>query len=105
MIRRPKVVVIGAGAAGLACARSLLEGSGGGVEVVVLEARWRPGGRIHTVTIPGIKDTGDSDESDGRDLVCDEDLVAVEVDLGASFIHGASTVDAPSSFILGASVD
>lgn len=41
----PDVVVIGAGAAGLAAARTLIER---GLEVVVLEARDRIGGRAHT---------------------------------------------------------
>ena len=44
---RPDVVVIGAGAAGLAAARTLLER---GKSVVVLEARDRIGGRAHTDT-------------------------------------------------------
>jgi monoamine oxidase len=44
------VLVIGAGVAGLAAAREL---SGHGVRVVVLEARGRIGGRIHTIHAPG----------------------------------------------------
>lgn len=56
------VVVIGAGASGLACARALTDA---GLSVVVLEARDRIGGRVHTST-----DTG------------------VPLDLGASWIHG-----------------
>ena len=44
------VVVVGAGVAGLAAAREL---SGQGVRIVVLEARGRIGGRIHTVDDPG----------------------------------------------------
>lgn len=39
------VIVVGAGAAGLAAARRLSEA---GLGVVVLEARWRIGGRVHT---------------------------------------------------------
>ncbi len=57
-----RVVVVGAGAAGLAAASALVEE---GVEVVVLEARDRIGGRVWT------------DEVDG-----------LVVDLGASWIHG-----------------
>jgi len=57
-----RVVVVGAGVAGLAAARALHRS---GHEVVVLEARDRIGGRIHT------------DESLGLPL-----------DLGASWIHG-----------------
>jgi len=58
------VVIVGAGAAGLAAARDL---SGTGLRVVVLEARQRMGGRIETVRPPGC---------------------AVAVELGAEFIHG-----------------
>lgn len=58
------VVIIGAGAAGLAAAREL---SGRGKRVCVLEARERIGGRIQTLHLP------DS---------------ALPVELGAEFIHG-----------------
>jgi monoamine oxidase len=44
------VIVIGAGVAGLAAARELTRR---GFEVVVLEARDRIGGRVHTVRLPG----------------------------------------------------
>lgn len=43
----PDVVVIGAGAAGLAAARTLMED---GFSVALLEARWRTGGRAYTET-------------------------------------------------------
>jgi monoamine oxidase len=59
---RVDTIVIGAGIAGLTAARLL---AGAGREVVVLEARDRIGGRVHT------------DRSDG-----------VATDLGASWIHG-----------------
>src|SRR6187549_1362394 len=42
----PRVVVIGAGFAGLACAHEL---RARGADVVVLEARKRVGGRVHTL--------------------------------------------------------
>lgn len=57
-----QVVVIGAGTAGLACAAAL---QADGVDVVVLEARDRIGGRVHTAQWEG-----------------------VPMDLGASWIHG-----------------
>jgi flavin-dependent dehydrogenase len=44
-----QAIVIGAGAAGLAAARRLQDN---GVSVLVLEARDRVGGRIHTKTFP-----------------------------------------------------
>lgn len=43
---RYRVIVIGAGCAGLACARELKER---GFDVMVLEARTRPGGRLKTI--------------------------------------------------------
>ena len=60
------VVVIGCGAAGIAAARTLLKA---GVDVVVLEARERIGGRVFT----------------HRD-----DDTPVPIELGAEFIHGNS---------------
>jgi monoamine oxidase len=60
----PDVVVIGAGAAGLAAAREL---SGAGRRVVILEARERIGGRIFTIHQPDL---------------------ALPIELGAEFIHG-----------------
>lgn len=61
---QPEVLVIGAGAAGLAAARTLTRA---GLSVVILEGRLRPGGRIHTLHDP---------------------LYPVPVELGAEFIHG-----------------
>ena len=57
------VIVVGAGAAGLSAAREL---SAAGIEVILLEARQRSGGRIHTVS----------------------SSAGVPVELGAEFIHG-----------------
>jgi monoamine oxidase len=45
-----RVVVVGAGIAGLTVANALAHG---GVECVVLEARDRIGGRLHTVDLAG----------------------------------------------------
>jgi monoamine oxidase len=56
-----RVVVVGAGVAGLTAARAL---RGSGVDVVVVEARDRVGGRTHTVDVGG-----------------------VPVDLGAAWVH------------------
>jgi monoamine oxidase len=64
------VVVIGAGAAGLAAARDL---SGAGKRVCIVEARERIGGRIDTRRLDG---------------------VALPLELGAEFIHG----DAEATF-------
>jgi monoamine oxidase len=61
---RTDVVVVGAGAAGLAAAR---EASGHGLRTVVLEARDRLGGRVLTRRLPGWPRP---------------------VDLGAEFLHG-----------------
>ena len=58
------VIVIGAGAAGLAAADALREA---GTRVVVLEARTRPGGRILTHRVQGS---------------------ATPIELGAEFLHG-----------------
>lgn len=63
-------IVIGAGAAGLAAARTL---SGRGKRVCLVEARDRIGGRVHTLHVSGLP---------------------VPVELGAEFIHG----EAASSF-------
>jgi monoamine oxidase len=64
-VSRPEVVVVGAGAAGLAAARTLLAA---GRQVLLLEARRRIGGRAWTVTLGG-----------GQPF-----------DMGASFIHAAA---------------
>ena len=58
------VAIIGAGAAGLAAARAL---AGSGAQVIVLEARGRPGGRI----------------------VTDSQTLGMPFDVGASYIHNA----------------
>lgn len=66
--RKPHTaIVIGAGMSGLSCARSLVNA---GVDVLVLEARDRIGGRTHTYQHP---------RGEGKPF---------HFDLGASFIHG-----------------
>jgi monoamine oxidase len=64
------VAIIGAGAAGLAAARTL---SGAGKRICLIEARPRAGGRISTLHIPDLP---------------------VPIELGAEFLHG----EAPASF-------
>jgi monoamine oxidase len=63
-MKHPEVIILGAGAAGLAAARILSEA---GRSILILEARERIGGRIHT-----IEDTA----------------FGAPVELGAEFIHG-----------------
>src|SRR3954451_9741312 len=58
------VLIIGAGAAGLAAARKL---SRANLRVLILEARDRTGGRIHTIRQPGHP---------------------LPIELGAEFVHG-----------------
>jgi monoamine oxidase len=60
----PAVIIVGAGAAGLAAARAL---SLSGVCVLLLEARSRPGGRIRTIH---------------------ETEFSAPIELGAEFVHG-----------------
>lgn len=79
-----RVIVIGAGIAGLAAARSL---QNAGVDVVVLEARDRVGGRLHTIDLASLGGTSTS------------------VDMGAAWIHdGDNSVLLPLVRHLGASM-
>ena len=64
----PDVVVVGAGAAGLSAARALADA---GRRVMLLEARDRIGGRVHTLRPPGL---------------------TVPIELGAEFVHGTPRV-------------
>jgi monoamine oxidase len=66
MDERADVVIVGAGVAGLAAARRLAEA---GASVVLLEARDRIGGRIHTVRDP---------------------RTPLPIELGAEFVHGSA---------------
>lgn len=60
------VIVIGGGVAGLAASRALIDA---GARVLLLEARDRIGGRVHTVR---------------------DDRVTIPIELGAEFIHGGA---------------
>lgn len=70
-----EVCIVGAGIAGLTCARLL---SKSGVKVTVIEARDRLGGRIHTWDLSSQSTYSSTDEEKGKNLV----------DLGGSFVHG-----------------
>ena len=67
-MQTPDVIIIGAGAAGLAAADEL---SRKGARVLILEARERIGGRCWTRRVPGL---------------------SIPVELGAEFIHGEAQV-------------
>ena len=90
--RAPRVVVVGAGPAGLSAARVL---KNAGAEVTVLEARDRVGGRVHTATLPervvsAGTETRHHEKTDTADTTVDREFVlpATTIDLGASFVHG-----------------
>lgn len=72
-----RVIVLGAGIAGLTAARRLAQR---GVEVVVIEARNRVGGRIHTWDMAQNRTWDPALQSSPG--------VHAPIDLGASFIHG-----------------
>ena len=80
-----RVLVVGSGAAGLGAARLMADN---GIEVIVLEARDRIGGRIHSVTLKGAtaEDPGDPGDSDD----------SITVELGANWLQqGARNSLAP----------
>ena len=67
------VAVLGAGLAGLTAARELTRG---GAEVVVLEARERPGGRVEAVTLADGRIVQAGGELFGREHHCYRELVS-----------------------------
>lgn len=75
-VYRRRVVVIGAGISGLAAAKELVERN---YDVLVLEARNRPGGRLKTVSIHLSNKSNDSKSTEEN--VC-------PTDVGGAFIHG-----------------
>lgn len=66
---KTNVVIVGAGLAGLSCAQQLIREANDRYNVIVLEARDRLGGRVHTV-----------DDGKGN-----------SIELGANWIHGDKT--------------
>jgi monoamine oxidase len=77
-----RVVVIGAGLSGLATALDLVQS---GVEVVVLEAQSRPGGRILTIRAPFTD--GLYVEAGATHVVGDPDLLALVASVGVPLIR------------------
>eukprot|EP01088_Endostelium_zonatum_P019535 TRINITY_DN6786_c0_g1_i1.p1 TRINITY_DN6786_c0_g1~~TRINITY_DN6786_c0_g1_i1.p1 ORF type:complete len:468 (-),score=114.82 TRINITY_DN6786_c0_g1_i1:103-1506(-) len=76
-MKKKKVVIIGAGTAGITCAYQLNRSK---YDVEILESRNRIGGRIHTFTSRDINyDINDNKNEKSND---------VNVDLGAAYIHG-----------------
>lgn len=75
------VIVIGGGISGLAAAKLLHKES---YNVLVLEARNRPGGRVHTVRLPSIKDQCISGTADVSCSLNHDDLSVFHHDLGVS---------------------
>ncbi|EFJ41852.1 hypothetical protein VOLCADRAFT_98131 [Volvox carteri f. nagariensis] len=76
------VLVIGAGISGLACAAHLRST---GLRVIVLEARHRLGGRLHTIAIHS---------GSGLNASCPQK--SYTVDLGAAWVHGIGSAGAPN---------
>lgn len=79
-----RVVILGAGVAGLTAARLLAKNS---VKVIVLEARNRVGGRIHTWDM---KKSESTTSTSSAAPIADQSITLGRnaVDLGASFCHG-----------------
>ena len=84
-----QVIVIGAGPAGLATARQLQDS---GFSVLVLEARDRLGGRVHTKVFPAQSYETSRGKSDPNYQYDSETrhLAPANLDLGASYIHGCA---------------
>jgi hypothetical protein len=78
------VVIVGAGIAGLTCARELLSKCRRDVvHVTVLEASDRVGGRIQKIAVPSSTKTTNNDNDNEN-----ENDIPLYLDAGAEFIHG-----------------
>ena len=95
-----KVLIIGAGASGLQCANSLLEESSDGPtlepkDIILLEARNRVGGRVHTreYTIPTTKKSSRKSHTqrslDGSNQGTNS---KIWIDDGAAWVHGTDPI-------------
>ena len=94
--RPARVCIIGAGPAGLSCANALQSAfpDSNEVEVVVLEARARPGGRVCTIrpTPMDEDDIGANNLPEARDSTAYTDVgLSIPVDLGAMLVTGTKT--------------
>ena len=92
--RRVKVVIVGAGASGLQCAKELVDHYDMHVnELLILEARNRVGGRIHSTrerrrrrAVPGKAAENNSNNDDKKEE--EEEVVEFVLDHGAAWVHG-----------------
>jgi monoamine oxidase len=96
---KSKVVIVGAGAAGLQCAYALLQTQAYRLDdLVILEARHRIGGRVHTwQTTTAAPTTTASSSNDTEEQISHGAAAAPpgfpkEVDLGAAWVHGTENV-------------
>ena len=78
---RVKVVIVGAGASGLQCAQQLLLEGYDPSDILLLEAKNRVGGRIHSVPRQRVRTTDQSNTNE---------LVNFTLDLGAAWVHGTA---------------
>jgi monoamine oxidase len=96
--RKSKVVIVGAGAAGLQCAYALLQTQACRLDdLVILEARHRIGGRVHTWQTTATAPTTASSSNDTEEQMSHGAAAAPpgfpkEVDLGAAWVHGTENV-------------